>query len=214
MMKKLTSIFFAVVLCVNTTATALAATPVECYNENENVQVINRSSSISEQALDELANDISASLTYDDGTSVPVATTVIVEDVDRQTAKENRLNASNTYRVTAETKVESDSDNKNNEGVNASVHISLYWEDRLGPNNYFKSVNGGINLIQGTISKSILRYGDLNRTINDTVMNLGAKRSFNVSVNKEVFAPHASYHVFFDGAIFELNVSVTPSIFD
>lgn len=209
MIKKLVPIFLTVILCVSSIETVSAATP-----KNANVQVINRSSTISERALDELANDISASLTYEDGTSVPVETTVIVEDVDRQMAKESGFDVSNTYRVTAETKVESDSDNKNNEGVNASVHISLYWEDRLGPNNYFKSVEGGINLIQGTISSSQLRYGDATRMILDTIKNLGTKRSFNVYVNEEVYAPHAIYYVYFEGAIFHLDVSVTPTIFD
>lgn len=209
MIKKFVSAILAMALCVGATGTALAATP-----ENTNVQVINRSSKISQQAINELVNDVSASLTYKDGTTVPVETTVVVEDVDSYVAKARGFNENNTYRVTAETKVESDSDNKNDEGVNASVNISLYWQDRLGVNNYFESVEGGISLIKGSIRSSTLHYGGLESGYTMYTKNLGTKKSFDVNVGMYVLTPTASYHVQFDNAIFELNVSVTPSVLD
>lgn len=212
MLKRILAVVMTMTICVNLGITALATS--ETVESEENIKVVNYSETISEQEIQEIVDDVKASLVYEDGTIVPIETTITIKDVETITSTLRSSDSSNTYAVTANSKVESDADSKNNEGVSASIYLGLVWQDVLGPNNILESVSGYVNVTKGTIESSTVKYGAAGEAGSWTTLELGKQTSFAKSVNMEAYIPHATYTVYFEGATFYLNVSVTPTIFD
>lgn len=210
--KRILAVVISMTICANLGITALATN--ETVDAEENVKVVNYSETISEQEIQEIVNDVNASLAYEDGTIVPVETTITIKDVETSVGKLRNSDSLNTYAVAASSKIESDADSKNNEGVSASIYLELVWQDVLGPNNIFETVSGYVDITQGTINTSYVSYGGVGDAGSWRELDLGNQTSFSKNVNIVANTPSASYHVIFKGAVFELNVSVTPSIFD
>lgn len=187
------------------------ASTTQNYSDNPNVRVVNHSTQISEQALQELVNDINVSMEYDDGSVIPVNSVITVEDI---TSNNKSKTGAQEYQVSVRSKIESDADSKNNEGVSASIYLELRWIDNPFGNNVFESIEGNVDIDKGTISSSKVVYCDMLTAAANKNLNLGTKTSFYKYLGYEAFQPHASYHVKFVDATWELNVSVTPTFVD
>lgn len=192
--------------------TAMAADSLACAGEQD-VKVVNLAKNISPESIQEIVNDVSATLVHTDGSVVQLETTITIEDVTQTPLRMLEAPSANTYQVRATSKVESDSDNKNDEGVSASIHLSMRWTDVPGPQNILESLWGSVDLSKGRIESSRVQYGDALRG-GRTTKNLGTQTSFSLNLNSLETSPTAVYQVYFVGASFYLNVSVTPSIWD
>lgn len=194
--------------------TTFMCTPIFAMTEQKaEVKIVNNSENITDDAISELVRDVNTSFVCNDGTIIPTDTTITINDISPLSIQSNN---SKKYQIDVKSniKVEADSDNKNNEGVTASIHIKLYWDDVLGPENIFHSVEGHVDITQGTIKDSTVTYGALGVPATINTLNLGTKTSFKQNVNIIAQTPTANYVVYFKDAVFQLNVSVTPSVMD
>lgn len=227
--KKILSVILACITIFGTSVTAFAAD--ESVVTNENIEIVNLSQNIDASDIEEIKDSVVSNIVYEDGTEVPMSTVVTIEDASvSSNARSYSFNDNDSYKVTvtatADTtqdtssassnsrKIDSDSADKNSEGVVASVSLQLIWTDLSGTSNRLDKVSGTFTLKEGTVKKATLSYGDGYRSsILWTTKNVTNKTSFSYSPRISAVDPSASYSATFKDASFTLYVGVSASVF-
>lgn len=211
-LKKLISTVLAFSMCISIGNTVFASN-AKSFTQNPNIKVINNSKQISDQSIEELVSDVNASLIYDNGTIVPIGFDITIDDIKASTKSKNSVDG-NTYRVALRSKVEAGAGDKNNEGVTATIYLALTWTDVTGPENILESIEGNVDVTEGTIKSSSVSYANKGFANTTKTTNLGTKTSFSKNINAIIFSPTSTYKVLFENAKWALSVKVSPSIFD
>lgn len=196
-----------------------------------NIDIVNLSSNISEDEIQEITANVSANLVYKDGSEVPVDTIVTIEDVSTVNSKTRTMfneTDSKSYKVTVSAsantdnnsntnssrKIDSDSADKNTSKVVASATLQLIWTDKSGLNNVLNTVSGTKTVTKGSVSSATLKYGDGSRSsILWTTKNVKYMNSFSYTPNITAADPSASYSIVFNESSIALSLSVSSSIF-
>lgn len=139
---------------------------------------------------------------------IPLDAEIIIEDVDT-----NSRSAGNTYRaaVRAQSKVVSNSNDKNSEGVTASIYAAITWTDNLGLLNSLDYIEGNVDITEGEMTTSAAEYGDGNHWNKSKKYTIGKKTSFSKTPGMQAFKPQLYYTAYFKDAGY-LKVKVTPSL--
>lgn len=226
--KKVLSVILACITIFGTSVTAFAAD--ESTNSNENIEVVNLSQNIYASEIEEIKDSVVSNIICEDGTEIPMTTVVTIEDSSVSSNARSYSSNNNSYKVTitatADTtqdttsagnnsrKIDSDSADKNSEGVVASITLQLMWTDLKGTDNRFDEVSGKLTVKKGTLQKATLRYGSgfvssaLWKKIDVTKL-----KSFSYKPGITIDDPTASYSASFKDAIVTLYVRVSASVF-
>lgn len=180
--------------------------------KSEMVSVVNNSSNIDNETLEEIIESVEASLVYNDGNVVPLETEIVVEDIGSNMLSRS---AGQTYSVRAATKVDIKAADKDDEGVIATVVLKMIWEDNPGVDNRLMSYNATFNVSKGSIKKVTIQYGNAYEMARAKKIEVyGNRYSYYSDVEKIYFAPFVSCDVQFVGANYSLYVMVKSSVFD
>lgn len=226
--KKLLSIILACITLFGTSVTAFAAD--ESTNSNENIEVVNLSQNIDASEIEEIKDSVVSNIVYEDGTEVPMATVVTIEDAAVSSNARSYSSSNNSYKVTvtgtADTtqdtssasnnsrKIVSDSADRNNKDVVASISLQMIWTDVPDDaNNILNEVSVSRTVTSGTVSKATVSYWDPWALENKVSKNITKKTSYSCSPNIYAIDPSASYGVKFEENVVQLYVSVSASVF-
>lgn len=226
--KKVLSVILACITIFGTSVTAFAAD--KSVDTNENIEIVNLSQNIDKSEIEEIKDSVVSNIVYEDGTEVPMATVVTIEDAAVSSNARSYSSSNNSYKVTvtgtADTtqdtssasnnsrKIVSDSADRNNKKVVASISLQMIWTDVPGDvNNILNKVSVSRTVTSGTVSKATVSYWDQWDPANEVSKNITKKTSYSCSPNMCAIDPSASYGVHFEESIVQLYVSVSASIF-
>lgn len=216
--KKIVSLFLVAVtfLCMSVPAFALDA-PITVSSPE--VTIINCSSKIPASALAEIEKAVSAQVTLTDGTVIPIASTVTVEDVSSSVYSTNAISSENSYKVTVQAtasddKIVSDSGEHNYSNIRVSATLQLIWTDGPGLNNVIKKVSGTRTVLKGSVNYAKVQWGDGWRSaLTWTEKDVTNVNSFSYSPSVTVNCPKAQYSIMMvDEPIGSLLLTVSSSV--
>lgn len=223
MFKKFVSFALASVICLSLNGPALALD--DSIVTDSDITVINLSERITPQELQEIASCVTAQITKEDGTVVPVEATITVEDLsveDSVYSTYSKMSSieGNSYKITlnavaSEDKIDTDSGAQNGTGYNVAATLQLIWTDVFGVDNIIKEVSGTLTILKGTVDEdSFVEWGDAwEGALRWTSRKVGTKPSFAYYPNETAIAPAAAYTVYIEDALVNLCLSVRSSIF-
>lgn len=199
-------------------------------NNSINSEIINLSSKISEEQLQEIKSSVCSKLVYEDGLNIPVKSTVKIEDMSlsNNTSVFFRNNL-NSYKLSVSTVVDekellntssetsktvSDSSERNTSDVAATIELDLVWIDGPGLNNKIYSVHGKRTVTRGTVSSATLKYGNgYDSAFIWTSVDVKNNSDYTCTPNIYASKPAALYDVTFRESRVSLYVDVAASIF-
>lgn len=189
-------------------------------NEVSRTQIINLSSDLHSEVVEELKNDISANFTNDMGESVELPTTIIIEDMPQMARADQK-----SYQITVSAstmtednglarKVESDTTDINKGDINATIELKMVWTDGSGTNNTINSLSGSVKDENGKladVTNGWASYGSYGASSKFEYLR-GVDNTFSKSINSVYAFPTAYYTASFSGG-YSVDVRVTPTIF-
>lgn len=218
MAKKMMSFVLAMAICLSLNTTVLAMDDPST-DLSPNVTVVNLSDNITNQELQKIVDSTGAYIKQNDGTLVPISSTVTVEDMPVSNYSRNATSAENAYKVTINATLSendknvTDSSDKNSSAARATATLTIVWTDNFGPNNAFKEVSGTLRVDKGTVETAVVRYGDLlSAGINWVKKDVKGKNKFTYYPNWIGPCPIADYSISFAGDGVDLYVVVRSSI--
>lgn len=182
--------------------------------ESSEITIMNFSKSISSEELQEIVHGTDACMVFEDGTVVPVAYVVTIEDV---ATPRNMAESQNTYKVTVSADVSEDKMDNDagvmNGNVTASATLELLWTDVPGVNNVIKRIKGTLTLHKGTVEVATVRYGDTWVTPLQWIpIDVTGMSSFTYFPNVTTIAPGTGYTIIFEEAVFSLYLRASSFI--
>lgn len=221
MTKKVMSFALAIALSLSLSTTVLA-TDNPSTDFSPNVTVVNLSNNLPDQELQEIVDSTGAYIKQDDGTIVPVSSTITVEDIPVTNRSRDTTSVENAYKVTINATLSedgndknvTDSKDKNSSAARATATLTIVWTDNFGIDNVFKEVSGSLRVDKGTVESAELRYGDsLTSALNWRTLDVKGRNEFSYYPNMTTPCPVADYSIKFEGDGFTLYVHVSSSMF-
>lgn len=175
----LTSICLIFAICV---PAAGAVSPAE--ETNTTIRIINHSD-MSEESLEQVKENVTATMVTAEGEYIPVECIVTIENLTENSVSARRTDGQ-TYSImaSATSKPAKGEDSIDRNGIVAHAVLIMMWTDQPGYKNTIDELSGFIDVTQGTISSGFLQYGATqNQMPTDANIELGTNTYFCYDIN-------------------------------
>lgn len=150
------------------------------------VTVFNHSRYLTDEDIEELKENISASIGSPTGEEIPLDCIVTVEDVTNNNAATYRGVANRTYAATVTTSITTPDreEEVDTNAVKAIATIRMTWTDVLGIGNTLDNISGEIDIKKGTLTNGKVTYGDThNQPLLQPYFHTGTADRYNEDVS-------------------------------